>query len=65
LKKDKKNKVISDSEELKILDRDLKEKITDLFYKFKQHLYYFDVELDNGIIERIITSFPFENAISY
>ena len=64
-KKDKKNKVISDSEELKILDRDLKEKITDLFYKFKQHLYYLDVELDNGIIERIITSFPFENAISY
>lgn len=64
-KKDKKNKVISDSEELKILDRDLKEKITDLFYKFKQHLYYFDVELDNGTIERIITSFPFKDATPY
>lgn len=64
-KKDKKNKVISDPEELKILDRDLKEKINDLFYKFKQHLYYFDVELDNGTIEGIITSFPFKDATPY
>ena len=64
-KKDKKNKVISDPEELKILDRDLKEKINDLFYKFKQHLYYFDVELDNGTIERIITSFHFKDATPY
>ena len=64
-KKDKKNKVISDPEELKILDRDLKEKINDLFYKFKQHLYYLDVELDNGTTERIITSFPFKDATPY
>lgn len=62
-KKDKKNKLISDPKELEILDRDLKETINDLYYN--HGLYYLDVELDNGIIERIITSFPFEDAISY
>lgn len=62
-KKDKQNNLISDPKELEILDRDLKETINDLYYN--HGLYYLDVELDNGIIERIITSFPFENAISY
>lgn len=62
-KKDKKNKVISDPKELEILDRDLKETINDLYYN--HGLYYLDVELDNGTIERIITSFPFEDATPY
>lgn len=62
-KKDKQNNLISDSKELEILERDLKETINDLYYN--HGLYYLDVELDNGIIERIITSFPFENAIPY
>ncbi len=62
-KKDKKNKVISDPKELEILDRDLKETINDLYYN--HGLYYLDVELDNGTIERIITSFPFKDATPY
>lgn len=62
-KKDKQNNLISDPKELEILDRDLKETINDLYYN--HGLYYLDVESNNGIIERIITSFPFENAISY
>lgn len=63
LKKDKQNNLVSDTKELEILDRDLKETINDLYYN--HGLYYLDVKLDNGIIERIITSFPFEDAISY
>ncbi len=62
-KKDKKNNLISDPKELEILDRDLKETINDLYYN--HGLYYLDVELDNGTIERIITSFPFKDATPY
>ncbi len=62
-KKDKQNKIISNTKELEILNRDLKETINDLYYN--HGLYYLDVEWDNGIIEKIITSFPFKNATPY
>lgn len=32
---------------------------------FGHSLYYIDIPLNDGVIERIITSFPFKDAKSY
>lgn len=62
-KKNKRNQIISTDEELRLGDKDLLGTIDDLYYC--HGFFYTDVELGNGIIERIITSFNFHNAIPY
>lgn len=62
-KKNKENQIISNEKDLKLGDKDLLGTIDDLY--FGKGFYFTDVGLDNGTIERIITSFPFDGAISY
>lgn len=62
-KKDKLNQIILSPAEIKKADNTMKFYIDQLY---KGHnFYYTDVKLDNEIIERIITSFPFENGKQY
>lgn len=62
-KKNKENQIISTAKDLELGDKDLLGTVDDLY--FGKEFYYVDVELDEGTIERIITSFPFEGATEY
>ncbi len=59
-RKNKFNQIVSTEKELRKNDNHMRGCIEDLYYG--HGFYYKDVELDNGTIERIITSFPFEGA---
>lgn len=62
-KKNKKNQIIISEEELEANDRHMNGMVDDLYYG--HDFYYIDVGLNQGVIERIITSFPFEGATLY
>lgn len=62
-RKNKQNEIISSDEELESSDKHMKGRIDDLY--FGHGFYFLDVELDKGTIERIITTFPFEDALPY
>lgn len=62
-KKNKVNHIVSTTKELRSNDQHIKGMVDDLYYG--HGFYYLDVELDNGTLERIITSFPFEGATLY
>lgn len=62
-KKNQMNQIIITEKALQANDRHMQGMVDDLYYG--HGFYYLDVELDNGTIERIITSFPFEGATLY
>ena len=62
-KKNKKNQIVMSAEEIEFADKTMQFYIDQLY---KGHdFYYIDVELNNGITERIITSFPFKGGKQY
>lgn len=61
--KNRQNKLIDTPETLHLKDIEMQGRIDDLYWGYG--FYYIDVPLDNGTIERIITSFEFEGSTLY
>ena len=62
-KKNRKNQIISTVNEILERDRHIEGTIDDLYRGYG--FYYIDVSLDEGTIERIITTFTFDGATEY
>ena len=61
--KNLKNKLVDSPESIRERDIEMKGRIDDLYWNHGFH--YIDVPLDNGTVERIITSFPFKGSTPY
>lgn len=61
--KNRQNELIDTPETLHLKDIEMQGRIDDLYWGYG--FYYIDVPLDNGTIERIITSFEFEGSTLY
>lgn len=62
-KRNRENQCVMTDAEIASADRYMHGRIDELYWG--HGFYYLDVELDNGTIERIITSFPFEGSTLY